>query len=252
MERRAWIGEFPCVPFLICTVLWYHALMPDFGRVVRLLLVVVLGILITAVSAFVANEVVGGSGEYSRIFTFAHRVPVELNGYGTEYAIGRVHIIHHERFINPIEKIGFDVDGGPALTLVGADRTPSSPRDIITAAIEERFRQVPADIRADWSAAMSGLVQVMLRDGPGAALAVPNQHIDETLTDSIPESGLPIAEDVFRQGRIVIYHPLLKVTGANPLSFLGIWLVTVVILALITKRVADAISKRRSAMEPRP
>lgn len=211
-----------------------------------------LSLLIFAISGFIANEVVGGGGEYSRIFTFAHRVPVEQDGYGTEYEIGRVRIIHHERFINPIEEISLTVDGGPPETLVGADRTPGSPFDTITARIDERFSQVPADIRADWSAAMSGLVQVMLRDGPEAALAVPNQHFDETLTDSIPESGLPIAEDVFRQGRIVIYHPSLKVTGDYPIRFLGIWLVTVVILALITKRVADAISKRRSAMEPRP
>lgn len=68
-------------------------------RTLRLILLAVLAVAILTLSAVVANELLPGSA--SRIYFFMHRVPLEQDGHGMEYEIGRVNIIHRSRLIQP-------------------------------------------------------------------------------------------------------------------------------------------------------
>jgi len=114
--------------------------------------------------------------------------------------------------------------------------------------LDSQYPAMPSDIRTAWAASIDGMVQAALLDGPGAALAAVNQDRDgTTFSYPIPESGLPIPEDIFRQGRVVIYPPGLRVGGGNPIGFLILWVVVASVLAVVTKLVADAYRQRTSA-----
>lgn len=192
-----------------------------------------LALLILIISAFAANELVGGTAATSRLYSFMHRVPVEQDGYGTEYEIGRVYVVHQSRLIRPLESIRFAVEWEEPTTLVQSGRPAVGLPSTILTMIDNRFKHVPADIRAEWAASIDGLVQLALHHGPNAALSVPNQERDSTtFSYPIPASDLPISEEVFREGRVIVYPPALKVWTTKPLGFLVAWLGGVVLLSL--------------------
>ncbi|MCC5821783.1 MAG: hypothetical protein LAT64_00680 [Phycisphaerales bacterium] len=219
-------------------------------RAIRLILLAALALAIIIISALAANELFAGTT--SRQYSFMHRVPYEQDGHGTEYEIGRVHIVHRSRLIRPLDTIRFTVEWEEPTWLVRSGRPVGDPSGTIASMIDDRYPSVPPGIRAEWAASIDGLVQLALRDGPNAALAVPNQERDSTTFPyPIPDSGTPIPEEIFRQGHVVIYPPSLQILG-NPIGFLIVWLLAAVILVAVAKRIADATRRRPLAFEARP
>ena len=219
-------------------------------RAPRLILLAALALAIIIISAGAANEVFAGTT--SRQYSFMHRVPYEQDGYGTEYEIGRVSVVHHSRLIRPLHSIHFAIDWVEPTKLVGSGRPVGDPSHTIASMIDDRFPSVPPDIRAEWAASIDGLVRLALRDGPNAALAVPNEERDATTFPyPIPDTGVPIPEEIFRQGRVVVYPPSLKILG-NPIGFLVAWALAVVVLSAVAKVIADAIRRRSRVIETQP
>lgn len=211
-------------------------------RATRLILLAALAIVILTISAAVANEFF--SGTTSRIYQFMHRVPYEQDGHGTDYEIGRVNIVHRSRLIRPLESIRFAVEGEEPVALIGPGSTAGEPSATVRSMIDTRYPQVPPEIRDAWSESVAGLVRLAVRDGSDAATAYANQDRDmTTFSYPIPESGFPIPEETFRQGRVVIYPPSLKITG-NLVGFLVAWLLATVVLAAVAKWIADAFRLR--------
>lgn len=226
--------------------------MPFFRRLHRLLVLTIPALAILAISGVAANELAGGAGSTSHLYSFMHRVPVEVDDYGTEYEIGRVYIVHRSRLIKPLESIRYAVDWIEPTPLVGSGHSAGKALQTIALLIDDRFPDVPADIRARWASSIDGLVQVAVQDGPDAAVAYSNQTRDRTFSFSMPDAGLPVPEEVFRQGRIVVYPPSLKVwtSGMSLLLFLVIWVVGIVLLALATKAVAERIRRPNRTSNP--
>jgi hypothetical protein len=209
-----------------------------------------LALLILTISAIAANELVGGTAATSRLYSFMHRVPFQQDGYGTEYEIGRVYIVHQSRLIRPLESIRFAVDWEEPTTLVRSGRPMGGLPSTIVTMIDHRFQHVPADIRAEWAASIDALVQLALQHGPDAALAVPNQERDSTtFSYPIPASDLPISEEVFREGRVIVYPPALKVWTTKPFGFLVAWLVGVVLMSFITKVAVERVRRRAAVAQ---
>lgn len=214
-------------------------------RAIRLILLAALAIAIIIISAGAANELAGGIATNSRLYSFMHRVPYEQGGQGTEYEIGRLYIVHHTRLMRPLDSIRFAVgwEDEPT-TLVRSGRPIGDPTATITSMLDSHHPAIPPDIRTAWAASISGMVRAVLLDGPDAALAAVNRDRDgSTFSYPLPESGIPIPEEIFRQGHSVIYPPGLRVGGGNPFGFLIVWALTAVVLTAIAKVIADAIRR---------
>lgn len=203
----------------------------------------VTAVAILVISGAITNELFPGTT--SRMYFFAHRVPLEQDGRGTEYDIGRVNIVHRNRLIKPLGAIGFAVEGEQPVTLIGFGASPGEPSATIRSMIDARFPQVPPEIRDAWAQSVTGLVQRAVHDGPDAARAYSNQDRDATtFSYPIPESGIPIPEEVFRQGRVVIYPPSQRIAAGNYNVSLAVWVLTTALLAAAVKLIANAIRRR--------
>lgn len=117
--------------------------------------------------------------------------------------------------------------------------------------IDQQYPQVPPDIRAAWADSVNGLVQRVVQGGPGAAAAYANQERDATFSYPIPESGIPIPEEIFRQGRVVMYPPSLMMVG-NPSGVLIVWIIAAAALAAVAKLITGVTCRRHLPAEVSP